>query len=408
VEIRNESAQERLEQLRRSDSNAKEPRQEIELLQRASAIINARAERYGGQLERIYAARGEDLVDEPEAVRNAVANFGKRSASDHQYWAAVVAIGTAALLVFGRYGLIQTVATILVASFTVITIVNLFALQTHATYSVGWNEILTGMSFRLTPRSEALGVSPLVTALATFGIIGVGGNELISYPYWCLEKGYARFAGPRDPSPQWAERARGWLRVMRWDAWCSMVVYTFATIAFYLLGAAILHKIRLFPEGTELIRTLAVMYEPVFGAWAQVLFLFGAFAVLYSTFFVANAGHARVVSDALRTIGVTPNSESSYRRTVRCFSGLFPLLCLCVYLLFPKPTKLVLYSGVMQAILLPMLSGAALYFRYRRMDERLAPGKLWDLFLWLSALGMLVTGGWLALTILFPALKELG
>jgi hypothetical protein len=51
---------------------------------------------------------------------------------------------------------------------------------------------------------------------------------------------------------------------------------------------------------------------------------------------------------------------------------------------------------MMQALMLPMLSAAALYFRYHKCDPRLAPGKLWDVFLWLSSLGMLVTGLWLA------------
>ena len=32
-------------------------------------------------------------------------------------------------------------------------------------------------------------------AFAAFGIIGVGASELIYYPYWCLEKGYARHIG---------------------------------------------------------------------------------------------------------------------------------------------------------------------------------------------------------------------
>ena len=39
----------------------------------------------------------------------------------------------------------------------------------------------------------------------------------------------------------WANRAKGWFRVMYWDALLSMVVYTLATAAFYILGAAILH-----------------------------------------------------------------------------------------------------------------------------------------------------------------------
>ena len=66
-----------------------------------------------------------------------------------------------------------------------------------------------------------------------------------------------------------------------------------------------------------------------------------------------------------------------------------------MYIGFPNPAALVLLSGVMQALMLPMLAGAALFFRYKRCDSRISPTMLWDAFLWLSALGMLITGGWL-------------
>ena len=69
-----------------------------------------------------------------------------------------------------------------------------------------------------------------------------------------------------------------------------------------------------------------------------------------------------------------------------------PLTCLLVYLVFPQTTVLVLLSGVMQAIMLPMLAFAALFFRYRRCDPRIRPGWLWDVLLWISAVGMLVAG----------------
>jgi Mn2+/Fe2+ NRAMP family transporter len=238
----------------------------------------------------------------------------------------------------------------------------------------------------------------LATALATFGIIGVGAAELIAYPYWCLEKGYARFTGPREDSPAWADRARGWMRVMRWDAWCSMVTYTFATLAFYLLGAAILGRTGLNPEKNEMIRTLGVMYEPVFGTAARGMFLFGAFAVLYSTYFVANAGHARVFADAVRVLGFGSKSPESYRRLVRVLSGVFPALCLLVYLAVSLPAKLVLFGGLMQAIMLPMLAVAALFFRFRRCDARVAPGRCWDVALWISAIGMSIAGIWALLS----------
>src|SRR5690606_31625424 len=128
----------------------------------------------------------------------------------------------------------------------------------------------------------------------------------------------------------------------------------------------------------------------VFGVWAQLLFLIGAFAVLYSTYFVANAGHARVFSDALRVVGLAAKSDEATRRRVKVLSGGLPLFCLLLYLIWPKePDKLVLISGMMQALMLPMLSAAALYFRYARCDERIRPSRLWDVFLWLSSIGML-------------------
>ncbi|MBI1246760.1 transmembrane Mn(2+) transporter [bacterium] len=316
------------------------------------------------------------------------------SSNDDKIWAGIIAVITAGLLYMGRYHFIQNFSTILVASFTLITIGNLIVLQFSPEWAISGSEVLQGLSFTL-PKASIAGTTPLITALATFGIIGVGAQELIAYPYWCVEKGYARFTGKRDESEGWAKRASGWLRVMQWDAWGSMLVYTFATIAFYLLGAAILGRTGMNPEKSELIRTLSVMYEPVFGAIAPTLFLFGAFAVLYSTFFVANAGHARVDADGVRLFGIIAPSDKALHTTVTVFNIAFPLGCFTVYVLFPNPAQLILLSGVMQAIMLPMLSAAALYYRYYRSDSRLRPGMWWDIGLWSSSLGMLIAGGYL-------------
>ncbi len=312
---------------------------------------------------------------------------GPPRSDDELIWAAIITGITIVVLVFGRYNLIQTFATALVAGFTFITIGNLVHLQSLPEWRVSWDDLVHGMSFRL----PATG---LATALMAFGIIGVGATELIQYPYWCKEKGYAKWTGPRDDSPEWAARANGWLTVMRWDAWASMLVYTFATVAFYLLGAAVLGRTGLDPEGSQMIRTLAEMYVPVFGEAAQMIFLFGAFAVLYSTFFVANASHARVTADAVRVFGLSEGGEKANRFWTVFFCALFPLLCLTVYSFVRAPKQLVLASGLMQAIMLPMLGAAALFFRYRRCDVRVRPGSLWDVCLWISVAGLLVAGGW--------------
>jgi Mn2+/Fe2+ NRAMP family transporter len=298
--------------------------------------------------------------------------------TDAYLWATILAVATSVLLLFGRYGLIQFVSTVFVAAFTVVTIATLIMLQTKPEWAVTGGDLADGLSFRLPPASEEAGINPIATTLAAFGIIGVGASELIMYPYWCLEKGYAQFAGPRERTQAWIQRARGWLRVLQFDAWFSMVVYTFATVAFYLLGAAVLGRTGLNPEKENMVRTLATMYVPVFGPWADRVFLSGAFAVLYSTFFVAAAGNARMVADSLGLFGITDGSEQTRLRWTRIISAVWPLLALLLYIGFRAPAKMILASGMAQGIMLPMLGAAALYFRYRRSDENLRPGRLWD------------------------------
>lgn len=335
-------------------------------------------------------------ADQTPADSEGVASNNSVVPYDVAIWAAVMAIATSVILVYGRYGLIQSLSTILVASFTVLTVMNVFMLQGQPDWRVNLSEFMDGLKFRL---PAAVGdVNPIATALATFGIIGVGAAELVVYPYWCLEKGYARFAGKNDGSPEWTQRAVGWMRVMRVDAWGAMIIYTFATIAFYLLGAATLHRVGLNPGDDTMVRTLAMMFVPVFSDWASAVFLFGAFAVLYSTFFVANASHARTFTDAMNVVGVIGHDEQTRQRWVRILSGVFPILCLVIFLVFPRPAALVLLSGVAQGIMLPMLAGAALYFRYRRCVPGLTPGKLWDVMLLVSAAAMLVTGLWTVYT----------
>jgi len=330
------------------------------------------------------------LADLPP--RRVISTVGR----DDLYWAVIITVITAVLLVLGRYRFIQSFSMVLVALFTLTSMGTVYLLQSMDFWRISVDEILLGLSFSLPPAEPGGSVSPVATALAAFGIIGVGATELIQYPYWCLEKGYARWTGNPGESKEWNLRARGWLRVMTWDAWFSALVYTFATIAFFLLGAAVLGRIGLVPEGTAMIRTLTEMYVPVFGETAQAVFLFGALAVLYSTFFVATAGHARVCADAMRVFGFSKGGDRNLRFWTVVFSGLFPFAALFFYVCWREPVGLILASGVMQSLMLPVLGGAALFFRYRRCREGLKPGRIYDFFLWTSAAGLLIAGLWLA------------
>lgn len=311
---------------------------------------------------------------------------------DGTLWAIVVAIVTSCLLAYGRYGVIERCAIVLVGGFTLITLAALVMLQFDPAWAISRSELASGLVPSIPP--PVGGRSPLVAALATFGIIGVGAAELMFYPYWCLEKGYGRAVGPRDDSPEWAARARGWMRVLQLDAWASMVVYTIVTVAFYLLGAATLGRLGLLPEGDEMVRSLGAMYAPVFGDWAANVFLGGAFCVLYSTLFAAADGNSRIVADGLVLAGLVADDEASRKRWTRRVAIAWPLVALVLALAIRAPVAMVLASGMAQAIMLAALGVSVLFFRYRDVDSRLVPSRWWDALLWISSLGFLIVGGW--------------
>jgi manganese transport protein len=301
----------------------------------------------------------------------------------NQFWAVLVAVSCAGLLLYGRYELVQGISMVMVAAFTICTVVAVGALQ-WTPFRISGANILDGLRFQM-PGS-------FNTAFAAFGVIGVGASELIYYPYWCLEKGYARNVGPKEKTAAWVDRARGWLRVMQVDAWFSMVVYTGATVAFYLLGAAVLHGKGLSVTNADMIPALSHMYLESFGKWGLWIFLIGAFHVLYSTVFVATASNARLFADAAQIFGLVRYADAADRmRMVRIASVALPLASLLVYLVWGAPVSLVFVGALAQGLMLPFLGLAALWFR-SQTDEALRPGKLWTSMLWVAAAAMGAVG----------------
>jgi Mn2+/Fe2+ NRAMP family transporter len=302
----------------------------------------------------------------------------------HRGWAVGIALATGAILAAGRYSLVERLSTVMVALFTICNVVAVAVLQTTG-FHISGAEFVDGISFHLPDQ--------LVTAFAVFGITGVGAAELIFYPIWCVEKGYARATGPRDGTRDWAARAQGWMRVMKYDAWLSMVVYTFGTLSFYLLGAAILHRQGRRVADAAAIETLTQMYVQTFGDLGRWVFYIGAFMVLYSTLFVSTASNARLFTDAGRLAGFfrfpTPEART---RAVRAAVIVLPIAVMLVYVKFESLVTLVLIGGVAQAMMLPFLAGAAIFFHYTAVPAALRPSRAWTALLWAAFVAMSSVG----------------
>ncbi len=302
----------------------------------------------------------------------------------HTVLAILITGSCAALLFIGRYKFIQNFATIMVAWFSMFTIFAVFSLY-WTDYGITGTQIADGLSFRLPDE--------FTIAFAAFGVIGVGATELIFYPYWCLEKGYGRYVGPDDGTEIWVTRAKGWIRVMKYDALLSLVIYTGATVAFYLLGAAVLNGKGLEISNDNLMVNLSNLYSTSFGTAGLWIFIVGAIAVLYSTVFIATASNSRLAADFLNLLRVVKqDSEADRLRTVRIACVALPTLYCIFYLSVGKPVTLVTIGAVSQALMLPFISLAALYFLYYQTHEKLRPRGSWIAFLWLSAMLMTAVG----------------
>ena len=322
------------------------------------------------------------------AVGSVVPSWGEFLATREEYiWAALTTVAAAALLLSGGYRRVERITTILVAAVTLFTVASVAVLQ-WTNFRIGLSDVASGFTFALPATAVGL-------AFSAFGITGVGAAELVAYPYWCIEKGYARYVGPRGVGDEagWVDRARGWTRVMQLDAWVSMAVFTIATVAFYLLGAAVLHPQGLDPKGPEMIPTLAQMYlGPLEGtplaplrAGVRVAFLLGAWAVLFKTLYVATAANSRLTVDFLKLTGVwRPVGDAARERAVKAFCVVYPALALAIYYAFREPQGLVKAGGMAQGLMLPLIAGATIYLRNRDDDPRVGPSRLSDAFTWIA------------------------
>jgi Mn2+/Fe2+ NRAMP family transporter len=312
-------------------------------------------------------------------------------------WVIICAPVVALLIFRGRYQFIEKLSLLMIGLFALFTIASLFAIQTTE-FAISANDLREGMSFWHGIPSATLGV-----AIAAFALTGVGGDEVMAYNYWLLEKGYAARTGDNDGSPAWQARARGWIRTMYWDAALSMVVYTFMTVAFYLLGAAILHAQGLQPEGIETVSTLARMYTDSLGPWAKNAFLIGAFFVLFSTLFSALAAWTRLFSDAFGAVGwINYRDPVARGRTIAGLSFFFPALWAVLFFVFKDPVFMVIVGGAITAAILLLVLFAAIHFRYRRLPASLKPRLGYDIGFWTSAVSILL----LAVAVVWMALEK--
>jgi Mn2+/Fe2+ NRAMP family transporter len=292
-----------------------------------------------------------------------------------------------ALLIYKNYyKLIERSSLLMVALFTVLTLVSLVSVS-FTQFRFSLSDVTEGLKLNLPPGA-------LLFAIGAFGITGVASDEIIAYNYWCIEKGYASYTGPFEDTPEWHRRAVGWINVMRMDALFAMIIYTLVTAAFYLLGASILHNTKDIPEGTALIASIADIYTKTLGDGVKIFYLVGAFFVLFSSVFATLAYWTRLFSDIFGQFGwIDFTKVNARKRTVAILAWTLPVTWILAYFFIRLPSLMILSGGFVGSVLLLLVCYAAVYFRYKK-NAFMPKSITGDVFLWISVMSIFTLGAY--------------
>ena len=301
------------------------------------------------------------------------------------FWVSVMVAIAIAIHISNRYEIIERFSTFLVGVVTVSVFFLVFGIQaTPFAWSAA--DFAGGMQFQIA--AGAMGV-----ALAMFGLTGVGAGEVTAYSYWCVEKGYASWTGPNDGSCEWVQRARGWITVMKMDAWASWFVYTVATAAFYILGAAVLNPQGLVPSGTDVLTTLSRIFSDTVGQWAGSLFLVFAVVTLFKTILANMPATSRQITNAAAVLGFLNWYDSGLRgRWIRSLLILLPIIWAVLGVAVSAPLLLVVVGGILNALYLLAVAVAAVHLRFRETDRRIVGGTPSAIYLIISAVAIFTVG----------------
>lgn len=256
-----------------------------------------------------------------------------------RYWAITAGLVGFLLVLFGRYGVIEKIMTVLVAVMFV-TVVG-----TAVLVAPDLGDVAAGLVPRLPDES-------LVNVLGLIG--GVGGTiTMAAYGYWTMAKGWR---GPQ------------WIPMMRLDNAVGYVMTGIFVVAMLVVGAEILAGRPITDDDTGLL-FLAEELGAGYGPWARLLFLIGFFAVSFTSLLGVWNGVSLLFADWTRCIRLPHGSRATfdvrdeeYQRQAGERS--VPFRAYLVWLTFPpmlllfldKPFQLTLVYGVLGAFFMPFLA----------------------------------------------------
>jgi Mn2+/Fe2+ NRAMP family transporter len=372
---------------------------------------------------RYTAATGETVID------------GYSKVPGPRMWPVwIIAVGSIVLGIAGMAGMVSAAATVLWAVWGGVPLVAYSALISLVAIAI----LLTGRYRGLEAVTKILAGVLIVATIIVFSVVGlrieafshffiaavpVGSTLLVSgmlgwlptgidlsvwASLWTKAKGRGMVKirealGPEaveDTPEQYREYADSWYRATLYDFRIGHIVSFVIASMYLMLGAMILSPRGIVPEGAETMLIISEIFTRTVGQWMFPLFLAGAFAALFSTFFACYDGYPRAFSAASSAI-FKPRVERPWwterSAWVAAMLGLFVSAIVFIGFL-PEPVFLVMLSATMSLLLAPVIFGLNLYVCMKYIPQRrYRPGMFvvgWSV---VGVLALAIMGVWLTL-----------
>src|SRR4030095_1455127 len=142
----------------------------------------------------------------------------------------------------------------------------------------------------------------------------------------------------------------------------------------------------------DVIETLALMYTQTLGSSAKMIYLIGAFFVLFSTVFATLAAWTRLFPDIFGQLGWINFSDLNQRKKlVAILSWVLPFVWAFIFLFIKMPVFMILSGGLIGSVLLFLVVYAAVNFKNDR-QKFLPSGIAYNILFWISVASILAVG----------------
>ncbi|MEO7436430.1 MAG: Nramp family divalent metal transporter [Candidatus Binatia bacterium] len=285
---------------------------------------------------------------------------------DVRFWMIGSVLVSTALVVWGRYHVIELVATGLAA---------LLALTS----------VVAAVSVFPSLQSLAIGMVPQVPPGVDYGEIVPwlgfmlsGAAGMMWYSYWIRAKGFGAAEltrtseDPIDPStlgPEDRRRLAGWVTHMTLDNTTAVVGTLVITLAFLILGTEMLRPNGLVPEESRVAEVLGHMLGDVWGPVGFWFMVLGVFIGFWDTVLTDQDGFGRMFANGtlilLRPLHLKGRlaDDAFWQRAY--VIGLLTVVPIALYLTVGEPVGLLKAAGVIEAAHIPVLAGLVLYLNHR-------------------------------------------